>query len=127
MNFASDDGSADAEVLAALVAASSAGISRAELVARLRSARLLIAVQQQPGESEMSTVLFKSNDGRLGLPAFTSLQSLQAWQPTARPLPRTARDLARDCVDHRYEALLIDLASEHRTALTGIELTALAV
>lgn len=122
-----DDGSADPRVVAALEAAAATGGNRADLVEVLRGARLLVAVTQLPNATEMSMVLFKSADGRTGLPAFSSLAALRDWQPTARPLPRPARELAQDCREHGYSALLIDLASPHRTAITGIELAALSV
>ena len=128
MTFATDDGTADPQLLATLVEAAAGKLLVADLLPLLRPARLLIAVAAEPEVSnEMSMLLFKSADGRTGLPAFSSLQALQQWQPAARPLPRLAQQLAQDCVDHGYAALLIDLASPHRIALQGIELRALAV
>ncbi|MEY4322789.1 MAG: hypothetical protein RL410_570, partial [Actinomycetota bacterium] len=76
--------------------------------------------------SHMSSVLFQSADGRVGLPVFTCLEALHQWNPEARPVPRNLREVAHSAVEEKYDAVLIDMASSHRFALQGINLARVA-
>ena len=64
--------------------------------------------------SDMATVLMRGADGRLALLAFTGLDSLQRWDPDARPVPVPARTAALAAMQDGAEALLIDLAGPVR-------------
>ena len=44
--------------------------------------------------SDMAAVLMQGRDGRTALLAFTSLATLAAWDPEARPVPVPARTAA---------------------------------
>ena len=128
-SFPDDDGAADSEVLAALHihAASQSALTEAGVITSLRGTRLLVPIvahadsvdeTRAEKDSHIAAVTFESRDGRVGLPAFTSLDSLREWNPEARPLPQFAENVAQSCIDQGFDALLIDMASSHRCALT---------
>lgn len=106
------------------------------VAAAVRQERLLVPVVKAPEGSlaeddadpcgtgdAMASVTFVANDGRRALLAFTSLESLRAWNPEARPLPQPGRDIAASAVSGGLDALIIDLASPGRIALQGADLT----
>lgn len=112
---AGDDGSADAALLAALTAFRAGGDPVA-VVDAYRSARLLIPLVAEKGDEgvgptgltvdktqELSIVTVAAPDGRRVLPVFTSVDSMRAWDPLARPVPvdgvRTALSAAADDTD----------------------------
>ena len=78
----------------------------AALVHALQAGRVLVAVVAVADEVEkmdglltdntsaMSVVSMVAQDGRRGLLAFTGIDSLQAWDPSARPVPVTGVDAA---------------------------------
>lgn len=70
----------------------------------------------------MASVTFIANDGRRALLAFSSLAALQTWDASARPLPQPGEQIARTVVGAELDALIIDIADAHRTALQGTEL-----
>lgn len=135
--FPDDDGSANPEVLAALHihAVSKSALTEAGVITSLRGARLLVPIVAQADavdasgvekDSHIAAVTFESRDGRVGLPAFTSVETLLAWDPQARPIPQLAQHVAQACLDQGHDALLIDMASSHRCALTSAALRRLA-
>ncbi|SFI38303.1 MULTISPECIES: SseB family protein [Microbacterium] len=121
---AADDGSADPALLAALLAFRAGDGDAGAVVDAYRSARLLIPLVAEKGEEgvgptgltvdktqELSIVTVAAPDGRRVLPVFTSVQTLAAWDPAARPVPvdgvRTALSAAADDTD----LVVIDPAS----------------
>jgi hypothetical protein len=130
--FAGDDGAADPAVRALL--ADPAGSPRA--VARaLRSARLLAPVvavldsgDESGGEkdSHMAAVSLVNEAGDRALLAFSGLDSMAAWDPAARPVPASGRDLARVARDDGARAVLVDLAGPRPVVLADDALAALA-
>jgi len=106
------------------------------VAAAVRQERLLVPVVRAPegslpeddadlcgtGEA-MASVTFVANDGRRALLAFSSIEALLAWNPEARPLPQSGRDIAASAVSGGLDALIIDLASPGRVALQGTDLT----
>ncbi len=133
-NFPDDNGSANPEVMAALHvhALAKTALTEAGVITSLRGTRLLVPVVARADEvdefgadkdSHIAAVTFKSHDGRVGLPVFTSVEALSLWDPNARPVPQTAELVARSCLDQKLDGLLIDMASDHRCALgrAGIE------
>ncbi|WP_438353278.1 SseB family protein [Microbacterium sp. CJ88] len=111
-----DDGTADPALLAALTAFRAGGGSEASVVDAYRAARLLIPLLAEKGDAgigahglevdktqELSIVTVAAPDGRRVLPVFTSVQTLQAWDAAARPVPaegvRTALAAAADDTD----------------------------
>jgi len=138
--FADDDGSAPAEVVAALTAYGTAPEAlHAQTLALLQEHRVLVPVIAVLGEveydenglahdktSDMATVLVTGRDGRTALLAFTSNASLQAWNPEARPVPVPLREAARSALQDGADALVIDLAGPVLFAVEGVELRSLA-
>jgi hypothetical protein len=105
------------------------------VAAAIRQERLLVPVVKAPAGSlpvddadacgtgdAMASVTFVAADGRRALLAFSSLAALLAWDPGARPLPQAGADIAASAVAGGMDALIIDIASDHRVALQGAEL-----
>ena len=137
--FAGDDGSADPALEAALAAYESGTGDRAGVLAILGSARLMVPVVAVLGSveyddaglahdktSDMAAVLLTRPDGRRGLLAFTSTDSLATWDPEARPVPVTAATAARAAVQEQADALVLDVAGPVRYAVEGDDLHAIA-
>ena len=61
--------------------------------------------------AEMAAVLMTGADGRTALLAFTSIATMGAWDPEARPVPVLGRDAALATLDEGAAALLLDLGS----------------
>jgi hypothetical protein len=136
-DFSGDDGSADPQLLVALNlnAQMQSVLTENSILQALTTARLLVPVVAQVDslnengtekDSHIAQVTFKSADGRVGLPAFTSIQALGDWDPSARPIAQWAHAIALNCVESDLDALLIDMASPHRFALQGLALIQLA-
>lgn len=77
-------------------------------------------------EAEMSVVMLQAADGRRALLAFTGLDSLQAWQADARPVPVTLDKAAQTARAEGVAALLVDFAGPHPLVLDGDVLVSLA-
>ena len=122
--FADDSGAVDEAVRAAL-AAYRPGLpgSHQTVLAVLQHARLLVPVVAVLGEveyddqglahdktSDMATVMVTGADGRQGLLAFTSMETLTAWRADGRPVPVTMRHAAAAAISENAAALLVDLA-----------------
>jgi hypothetical protein len=136
--YRDDDGSADPAVAAALGAfAAGTGSEHAALLA-LAGARLLVPVvaeltadppsaQSHDGEksSDMALPTLVGRDGRRALPAFTSLESLARWQPSARPVPADAALVWQAAADDSC-AVIVDVAGPAPLAVEGARLAALA-
>ena len=139
--FAGDTGQVDPELAAALTAYDAApddpAATRAVLT-RLAYTRLLVPVVAILGEvehddhglahdktSDMAAVLMTGRDGRKALLAFTGTAALQAWDPSARPVPVTARHAALSALQEQASALLIDVAGPVMFVVEGADLRAL--
>ena len=138
-DFAGDDGRMDD----ALDAAISADDADAVLRALCSGARLLVPVVAVVDEidagsgadgsgrvaprdgvagslaTHMSSVSLVQQDGRRGLLAFTCLDSLRRWDPSARPVPVLAPAAARAALDEGAHGLLVDVAGPVRFAVDG--------
>jgi len=77
-------------------------------------------------EAEMAVVLLQTRDGRRAMLAFTGTDSLQAWDPTARPVPVTVDLAAQSAVADGAAALLVDFAGPHPLVIEGEVLDELA-
>ena len=77
-------------------------------------------------EAEMAVVLLEFAPGRRGLLAFTGLDALHAWQPSARPVPVTLDRLAQTARAEAAGAVLIDVAGPHPLSIEGKVLDGLA-
>ena len=104
---AGDDGAADPDLLAALEAFAERRGGRAAVIEALRGARLLVPLLAEAGEvgetpdgrtvdktQELSLVTVEGPGGRTVLPAFTSVDTMRVWDPSARPIPAEAPRIA---------------------------------
>jgi len=137
--FAGDDGSASAELVAALTAWQRDPATYPEVLAVLQRSRLVVPVVAMLGEvgyddaglahdktSDMATVLVQGADGRLALLGFTGTGALSAWNPEARPVPVAADLAARSALQDGAAALVIDLVGPVRFVVEGDDLQGLA-
>ncbi len=133
--FRHDDGAADPRVAQALSAyLEGKGSEQAALVA-LSAARLLVPVvavladgsasAQGDKNSEMVLPTLIGQDGRPAVLAFTCLDALTRWRPSARPVPAEADRVWRAAVADDC-AVVIDVAGPVPLAVEGARLAALA-
>jgi hypothetical protein len=133
--FGDDDGTATPEVRQALASQD----SYAATLGVLQSARLLVPVVAVLGEveyddsglardksSDMATVLIQGRDGRKALLAFTSMATMQAWDPEARPVPVSVLAASQAALHDGAAAIVIDLAGPHRFVIETEDLQALS-
>jgi len=127
-DYSADDGRCPEILERALQSGSALAVAAA-----VRNVRLLIPVVPAPAGAlpdddhcgvgdGMASVTFIANDGRRALLGFSSLAALHEWDPRARPLPQAGQQIARTVLDAELDALIVDIASDHRTALQGHEL-----
>ena len=120
-----DKGDAD-PVLLALLQSKSIGYEKS-VINKLLNSRLIGAIVAKKEENvEMLQALFSSNDGRVAMPVFTSLNELTKWNKEARPLPFNASDFAQQTIDQELDAMILDMASDHRFVVKGYMLSCLA-
>lgn len=90
----------------------------ATVLATIGTSRVFVPVVAVLGEratdgsdknSEMAAVLMTGADGRTALLAFSSLETMNRWNPTSRPVPVYGRDAARAALADQASALLLDL------------------
>lgn len=125
-----DDGSCPPLLAQALASALPLAVAAA-----VAHSRLLVPVVRAPEGSlpmddadacgtgdSMASVTFVGSDGRRALLAFSSLQALGAWDAGARPLAQPGREVATAVVTGGLDALIVDIASPHRIAITGSDL-----
>ncbi|MDZ5663433.1 SseB family protein [Nocardioides sp. S-58] len=137
--FADDHGAVDPGLRRLLVDHLEGRASSGTVLAALQDARLLVPVVAVLGEvehdeqglahdksSDMAAVLVRAGDGSLGLLAFTSIETMARWDPSARPVPVTAATAATAAVQDGAEALLVDLAGPATYVVDGDDLTRLA-
>jgi hypothetical protein len=77
-------------------------------------------------EAEMSVVGVQSADGRRALLAFTGMDSLEAWDARARPVPVTLDTAAEATLADGAAALLLDPAGPDPLVIDGEVLAQLA-
>lgn len=109
------------------------------LVELVAGARLLVPVVAVAGEvvevdglasdasSDMAAVTLVAPDGHRALPAFTSLETLAAWDPSARPVPVTAQRAAQAAVQEGCHEIVLDVAAPTYAVLRGSMVWALAM
>lgn len=138
--FAGDDGSASPDVVAALATyAGGPEHGHRHALSVLQHSRLLVPVVAMLGEvehdegglahdksSDMATVLMRGKDGRLALLAFTSSDSLHAWNLDARPVPVGLVQAAQAALQDDAAALVVDVAGPVMFVVEGADLMALA-
>ncbi|GGL05881.1 hypothetical protein JOE58_000292 [Curtobacterium luteum] len=118
--FAEDDGLADPALVAAIRAVAD-GTTQAAVVSALRTARLLIPLVAEAGDvghtdtgklvdktQELSIVTVAGPDGRAVMPAFTSVEAMRSWDPTARPVPVESRRVAMAAASEETQLVVLD-------------------
>ncbi|GAA4739281.1 hypothetical protein GCM10025783_07580 [Amnibacterium soli] len=136
--WAGDDGTADAGYVAALAAFRAGETGPEAVVDALRGARLLVPLLAEVGatgetasghvfdkQAELALVTVAGPDGRRVLPAFSSADAMRAWNPSARPVPAPARQVALGAASDGTELVVIDPATD-RFGLRRSTLEALA-
>lgn len=137
--FADDDGAASPDLLDALTSYAADRSTYVDVLGVLQHERLLVPVVALLGEveydeqglahdktSDMATVLMQGRDGRLALLAFTSTDSLQAWNPEARPVPAEMSRVAAAARQDNASAVVIDVAGPTSFVLEERDVAALA-
>ncbi|MER0243807.1 SseB family protein [Streptomyces sp. HSW2009] len=141
--FSDDDGSADAQLTAALAAWAADPAAEPQVLRALAGARLLVPVVAVLGEveevptadggtlrrektSDMAVPTLEAPGGRRALPAFTSIEALARWRPDARPVAVPLHQALQAVAHERADTLVLDLAGPVTYALTGPALLAVA-
>ena len=133
--FGSDDGSADPSVAQALRVPH----DERELMRALADARFLVPIVADATEvvqdgsmladkaADMAVAVLVAPDGTRALPVFTSLDTLHAWDSSARPSPVTAAHAAQAAVSERADEIVVDVAGPATVALRPSMVWALAM
>ena len=138
-DYPDDTGEASPRLAAALEGYAVDETRYPDVLAALGGARLLVPVVAVLGEvetgadglardksSDMATVLLQGADGRAALLAFTSTDTLAAWNAEGRPVAVPTRTAALSAVQEGADALLLDVAGPVTVAVEGEDLRALA-
>ncbi|MGY4646166.1 SseB family protein [Cellulomonas sp. URHB0016] len=122
--FAGDDGTADPVVTAALEAYGAGSGPLADVVAALAGTRVLVPVLAEletadvvvhgghahvvDKEASAGVVALRTPDGRTALPVFTSVATVAAWRPDARPVPSDVARAALSVVSEGWDVVVVD-------------------
>jgi len=137
--YPDDDGSAPEQLIEALRRFRTAEVGESEVVEAVRTSRLLIpllAKLAEAGENaegkkldkkaELSIVTVAGPDGRNVLPVFTSVETMAAWNPKARPVPAEGTRVALAAASERTDVVVIDPSSPTEFAIRRVALAAIA-
>lgn len=118
--WSNDDGSCPP----ALAKALEGEVLLEEVVAALRSQRLLVPLIAQLGEGELgpnglvvdksadlSIVAVRTPDGGSAIPAFSSVSAMSRWRSDARPVPVPVEKLALAAIAEGHNRIVLDPAS----------------
>jgi hypothetical protein len=138
-SFSSDNGEADKDLIAALLAFKVNPVNQVEIADAFAKARVLIPLLATLGESgegahghtvdksaELSIVSVKTPDNQNALPVFTSVASMAKWNADARPVPNNGRTVALAAVAEGNTRVVLDPASETEYVLRRPALEAIA-
>jgi hypothetical protein len=133
--FGDDAGAADSGLECALSAWQLHDGPPGPVLTALLAARVMVPIVAMLAEREadgrekttdMAVVTLRGTDGRVALPAFSSLDRLVSWHPQARPLPITAPRAAQAALFENADLLLLDPAGPVPFMVAGRALRALA-
>jgi hypothetical protein len=123
--FAGDDGFAPEEFITAMSGFRAGDLGQADVVDALRVSRLLVPLVAQLGESEiganglkvdksaeLSIVTVKAPDDQEALVVFSSVDAMQRWNPSARPVPTDAIRVCLAAASQLSTRVVIDPGSE---------------
>lgn len=118
---AADDGTAPARLIEAIRRFRAQEVGVREVLAALHDSRLLLPLLATRGDEgvgahgqtvdktqELSLVTAAGPDGRPVLPAFTSVDTMREWNPTARPIPIQAPRIALAVAAEGTPLIVID-------------------
>lgn len=121
---AGDDGRPPERVIEAIRRFRAHEVGAADVVAALHTERLLLPLLAERGDEgvgahgqlvdktqELSLVTAQGPDGRPVLPAFTGVEAMRVWNPTARPIPIEAARVALALAAEGTQLLIVDPAS----------------
>ena len=143
--FAGDDGTTPPEFAAAVervrVASDDAGLAEAHAgaILVLATTRLLVPLVAEAGDlgttpegravektQELSIVTVAAPDGRRVMPVFSSVETMRAWNPEARPIPVPGPQVALAAAQEGTDLIIVDPATPalefgvRRTALEAM-------
>lgn len=137
--WADDDGSANPTFLSAIADFQSGAIPIETLVDVMRSQRFMIPLLANLGESEigahghsvdksaeLSIVTVATPDEQSGLPVFSSVETMAAWNASARPVPADARRIALAAASESNTRIVIDAGSRTEFVIRRPAIEALA-
>jgi hypothetical protein len=120
-----DDGFAPEEFITAMSGFRAGDLGQADVVDALRVSRLLVPLVAQLGESEiganglkvdksaeLSIVTVKAPDDQEALVVFSSVDAMQRWNPSARPVPTDAIRVCLAAASQLSTRVVIDPGSE---------------
>jgi hypothetical protein len=125
--FPGDDGTVDPRLAEALG-------DDVSVLQVLPGVRLFVPIVALLGEApsdgdknaDMAAVLMTGADGRQALLAFSSVATMKAWDPQARPVPILGKDAAQATLDENASAILLDLANPTFTVIETADVEHLA-
>lgn len=136
--FADDDGSARPELVNAIREFHETG-DASKVFSEFSKSRLLIPLLADLGESEegahgqtidksadLSIVNVETPDGQIGLPVFSSVETMQRWNSTARPVPSDAIRVALAAASEGNTRIILDPGSETEFAFRRAAIAAMA-
>ena len=138
-SWSGDDGSADPSLIAAVQALRAGSGTAEQVLDALRSARVLIPLLADLGESgegahgqvvdksaELSIVTVETPDHQDGLPVFSSVAAMEAWNSKARPVPVFAPKAALAAAQEGNTRVILDPMSPTEFVLRRPAIAALA-
>lgn len=139
-SWGADDGSAPPHLEEAIRRFHAGEASAAAVVDAVRTARLLIPLVAELGEAganehgrlvdksqELSIVTVAGPDGRAVLPAFSSVDAMRVWNPTARPVPAEGTRVALAAAGEGTELVVLDPTSDTEFVIRRPALAAIAL
>ena len=134
-----DDGSAPVALLRALAQFGAGELGEAGVVDTVRESRLLIPLVAHLGEAEigghaltvdksaeLSIVTVAGPDGRNVMPVFSSVDAMQRWNPSARPVPADAVRVALAAANEGTDLVVLDPTSSTEFVIRRPALWAIA-
>lgn len=136
--FANDDGSARPELISAIREFHETG-DATKVFVEFSKSRLLIPLLADLGESgegahgqtvdksaDLSIVNVETPDAQVGLPVFSSVDSMKLWNTTARPVPSDAIRVALAAASEGNTRIILDPGSETEFAFRRAAIAAMA-
>lgn len=116
-----DDGTAPVEFVEAITRFRAREAGEADVIHAVRSCRLLVPLvahlaeagenshgQTTDKKAELAIVTVVGPDGRNVLPAFSSVDTMRRWNPTARPVPADAVRVALAAASEETDLVVLD-------------------